>query len=255
MDRDELLRELSRLVKGELTPQDLAGRIAPPACRDLGFARIDLDRTLRRGFPEVILGQFKTAEQNRAIVQSMADDGLPVLVTRLDPPEGATLAAAFPAGVYVEHARCFCMPWPPPTPQFGPVGVVTAGTSDIPVAEEARITLAMMACETFTIYDAGVAGLHRLLDNLELLRSARALVVIAGMDGALPSVVGGLLACPVVAVPTSVGYGTSFNGVAALLGMLNTCTPGVAVVNIDAGFSAAYLAGMIARAGCIDENT
>jgi NCAIR mutase (PurE)-related protein len=213
---------------------------------------IDLDRQRRCGFPEVVFGPGKTVEQLREIVALLLQNGQPALVTRVDASQAAGLREAFPEGRYNAVGRTFRIE-PAPGPSIGGrgkrrphVAIISAGTGDLPVAEEARETLEWMGVRVTMIHDVGVAGPHRLAARLDEFQNADAIVVVAGMEGALPSVVGGYVACPVIAVPTSVGYGANFGGVSALLSMLNSCAANVAVVNIDAGFKAAYLAGLIA---------
>lgn len=213
--------------------------------KDLGFAKVDHHRTLRRGFPEVIFGQGKTPEQIIKIARRMlAHDGA-VLITRTNKEVFNKLKKICPKAVFEQKARIIYIRKKEPALKSGTVLVITAGTSDIPVAEEARVTLEMMGNKTAVLYDVGVAGLHRVLDKKKALDSASVIIVVAGMEGALASVVSGLVSRPVIAVPTSVGYGASFAGIAPLLTMMNSCSPGVAVVNIDNGFGAAYFASMI----------
>ena len=213
-----------------------------------GFATVDLQRRDRCGFPEVIFGQGKTPAQIVAILKVMVGHGMGGLATRLAPEAEAALVEAFPEGVYNPVARTFRVKGPDDDgPKVGRVVVVTAGTSDLPVAEEARVTAEAWGCEVSMVVDVGVAGIHRLFSRLSSLVGADVVVVAAGMEGALPSVVGGLVDCPVIAVPTSIGYGASFGGLAALLGMLNSCASNVVVVNIDAGFNGGHVAGLIAR--------
>jgi pyridinium-3,5-biscarboxylic acid mononucleotide synthase len=215
---------------------------------DLGFAQLDLERDLRTGFPEVIFGEGKTAEQVEAIFRRLMDSCDRVLATRISPEKAAFVTSAIPGATYHEAARA--LTWfkrPILRMHEGYVAVVCAGTSDLPVAEEAAITLECMGSHAERIYDVGVAGIHRLFARLDKIRGASVIVVAAGMEGALTSVVGGLVDKPVIAVPTSIGYGASFGGVSALLTMLNSCAPGVSVVNIDNGFGAGYCAGMIHR--------
>jgi NCAIR mutase (PurE)-related protein len=213
---------------------------------------IDLDRQRRCGFPEVVFGPGKTIEQLREIVALLLQNGQPVLATRIDASQAAGLGAAFPAGRYNAVGRTFRVDAGKSPSLRGRgtarphVAIISAGTGDLPVAEEARETLEWMGVRVTMIHDVGVAGPHRLAARLDEFQNADAIVVVAGMEGALPSVVGGYVACPVIAVPTSVGYGANFGGVSALLSMLNSCAANVAVVNIDAGFKAAYLAGLIA---------
>jgi pyridinium-3,5-biscarboxylic acid mononucleotide synthase len=237
---------LAQVQAGALSIDDAMQRVGEPE-RDIGFARIDTDRLRRRGMPEVIFCPGKTPQQVTAIVQTLADAGQNVLATRITPEQTAAVRRAFPAAVLHETARLLTLDATPLPAPRGCVCVVSAGTSDIPVAEEAGLTAERLGAAVERIYDVGVAGLHRVLRHLDVLRGARAIVVVAGMEGALPSVVGGLVDTPVIAVPTSIGYGASFRGVAALLGMLNTCVPGVGVVNIDNGFGAGVLAAMINR--------
>jgi len=248
MQREQLQALLEAVAAGRLTPGEALERLRGQPVEDLGFAQVDLHRGLRVGFPEVVFGQGKTPAQALAIAERLVADGGPLLVTRVSPEMGAALAARFPEGVHDPHARCFH--WQrgvPPDVGRGVIRVVSAGTSDLPVAEEAALTAALMGHRVERIHDVGVAGLHRLLAHRAALESAAVLVVVAGMEGALPSVVGGLVACPVIAVPTSVGYGASLQGLAALLGMLNSCAPGVVVVNIDNGFGAGYAAARMNR--------
>ena len=213
----------------------------------LGFANVDLQRLERQGVPEVVYGAGKTAEQIAGILSSLRDAGQsPILVTRLDAEKAAAVAAAVgPDFTYLPEGRLGRLGAPRQPGGFGPIAVVTGGTSDQPVAEEAALTAETLGNEVIRIYDVGVAGLHRLLSRVDALRSASVVIAVAGMEGALPSVIGGLADCPVIAVPTSIGYGASLGGIAALLSMLNSCASGVSVVNIDNGFGAGYMASMI----------
>jgi NCAIR mutase (PurE)-related protein len=213
---------------------------------DLGFAKVDHHRALRDWMPEVILGEGKTPDQIVAIAERLLERGDRLLVTRLAPEAASALRAAVPNAVHHEAARCVTVERAA-VPKRDGIAVLCAGTADLPVAEEAAITAEIMGNAVRRVYDVGVAGIHRLLDQLPAILEARALVVVAGMEGALPSVVGGLVNAPVIAVPTSIGYGASFHGLAALLGMLNSCAAGVAVVNIDNGFGAGYMAATINR--------
>ena len=219
---------------------------APPFV-DLGFARVDTDRRRRCGFPEVIFCQGKTPAEVAAIARTILEHEPVVLGTRASPEHFAAVAESIPGAVYHARGRCIAVERAPLPRRPGVVGVICAGTSDAPVAEEAAVTLEIFGNPVDRITDVGVAGLHRLLAVRDRLEACRVLVVVAGMEGALPSVVAGLVSCPVIAVPTSVGYGASFGGLAALLGMLNSCGSGVTVVNIDNGFGAAYAAAMINR--------
>jgi hypothetical protein len=220
-------------------------RLAGP---DLGFARLDLDRRRRTGLPEVVYGEGKTGEQIAAILRALHDAGEVAVATRVGAAQAAEVLAALPGATH--HAVARVIAWPPegrrPAPAEGRVAVVCAGTSDLPVAEEAAVVLEVFGLPVLRVRDVGVAGLHRLVPHLDGIRACRAVVVVAGMEGALPGVVAGLVGRPVVAVPTSVGYGAAFGGVAPLLGMLNACAPGVSVVNIDNGFGAACVAALIA---------
>jgi pyridinium-3,5-biscarboxylic acid mononucleotide synthase len=241
----EQLRALLHAVRaGERSPEEALEALRTLPFEDLGYAQVDHHRFLRQGFPEVIFGQGKTPEQVAGIAERLFRHGVPVLVTRIAPAAAATLAATLAPVTYHELARCAIVGAPLPA-RGGMIAVVSAGTSDMAVAEEAAITATVMGNPVERLYDVGVAGLHRLLAHQALLQAARVIVVVAGMEGALPSVVGGLVRTPVIAVPTSVGYGASFGGLAALLGMLNTCASGVSVVNIDNGFGAGYIASLI----------
>jgi len=220
-----------------------AFQAAPVA--DLGFAQVDTHRALRKGFPEVIFGGGKTPAQVVAIAARILASESQVLITRITGAHARALCKKFKRAVHHETARCVTIEKSPAPKRPGTIGVICAGTSDLPVAEEAAVTAEIMGNQVERIYDVGVAGLHRLLAKSESLRSANVLVVVAGMEGALPSVVAGLVSKPVIAVPTSVGYGASFGGIAALLGMLNSCTSGLTVVNIDNGFGGGFAASQI----------
>jgi len=248
MNHQELTRLLQSLIDGQISIEDGVEHLKQLPFEDLGIAQIDHHRELRQGVPEVILGESKNSEQLQIIVSAMAQRGRNILVTRLDEKKGNILENQFPAGEYDETARTFCLIQQKiENSGRGKILVICAGTSDLPVAREAATTARMLGNEVEELVDVGVAGIHRLLARQELLQQAEVLIVIAGMEGALPSVVGGLVAKPVIAVPTSVGYGTSFGGVTALLGMLNSCASGVTVVNIDNGFGAAFAANRINR--------
>ncbi len=242
---------LRRLRDGELEVEEVLARLATLPYEDLGFARLDRHRALRGGYPEVVFGPGKTPEQLATLLERLAVDHRVAMATRVDPGVYREVAARLPAARYYPTARIVAVGCPEAPSREGPpeVLVVSAGTADQAVAEEAMVSLELMGVAAERLYDVGVAGLHRLLDHHARLRQARVLVVVAGMEGALPSVVGGLVAAPVIAVPTSVGYGASFGGLAALLAMLNSCASGVAVVNIDNGFGAARLAALILEAG------
>jgi hypothetical protein len=239
---------LSDVARGALPVDEAFERLRALPYENVGVARVDHHRAVRQGVPEVIFGEGKTAEQIVAIARSMRRAGSGVLVTRLDGKKLRAVRRRLPGAVAHEEARCLVVrDGEPRITGKGTVLVVTAGTSDIPVAEEAAITAEFLGNRVDRLFDVGVAGIHRLLVKREKLRAARVLVVVAGMEGALASVVGGLTDKPVIAVPTSVGYGASFGGVAALLGMLNSCSPTVAVVNIDNGFGAGVLSSVINR--------
>lgn len=247
--RPEQLREiLARLLDGTLDVEEALGALKHLPFDDLGFARVDHHRELRVGLPEVIFGQGKTGEQVAAIAARLRDAGQSVLVTRLDAATAEIACALVPELDYDPLSRTATIPGPPRVVETrGTVLVVAAGTSDLPVAEEAARTLEVFGHPVDRLYDVGVSGLHRLLAGKEQLVRATVLIVVAGMEGALPSVVAGLVDRPVIAVPTSVGYGASFGGLAALLAMLNSCAAGVTVVNIDNGFGAAVAATYINR--------
>jgi len=262
MNTHDIQKLAARLLAGELSVAQFAAHFSPPQLADVGVAQVDLDRRRRCGFPEVVFAQGKTVEAIEKIFRALIGHGVEVLATRMTPEQAAELKLKFPGGCYNPVGRTFRIPVsagdlqrstgvtpvpPARPPAAGKVTIVTAGTSDLPVAEEARETVLWTGAEVTLIQDVGVAGPHRLTANLNQLEGADAVVVVAGMEGALPSVVGGYVACPVIAVPTSVGYGASFGGVAALLGMLNSCASNVTVVNIDAGFKAGYVAGLIAQ--------
>jgi NCAIR mutase (PurE)-related protein len=248
MDRAEMIRVLEEVAAGAVGVDEALARLSAAGVDDLGFARLDTDRERRTGAAEVIYAPGKTADQLEGLVGRCLERFGKVLVTRLEPHRAPPLLARFPELRFHEVARVL-EARPAGDPIHPAVAVVAAGTSDLPVAEEASVVLEHLGHEVDRVTDVGVAGIHRLLGQLDRLRVARAVVVVAGMEGALPSVVAGLVDRPVVAVPTSVGYGASFGGVAALLGMLNTCAAGIGVVNIDNGFGAATLVHRIALAG------
>ena len=250
------LRELAeRLLAGEITVDDFVRRGADAGICDVGEAQLDTDRARRCGFPEVVFCEGKTTEALEKIFRALVERGIDVLATRISAEQAVPLSTAFPQARWNALGRTFRIPRPGADAaasaalgtRQGVVTIVTAGTSDLPVAEEARETALWTGADVRMVQDVGVAGPHRLRANLHHLRGADAVVVVAGMEGALPSVVGGYVDCPVIGVPTSVGYGASFRGVAALLSMLNSCAANVTVVNIDAGFKGGYIAGLIAR--------
>ena len=248
MNRSVLLGLLGAVERGEISAEGAAARLTDLPFEDIGEARIDHHRALRNGLPEVIYGAGKTAAQTAAIFARMAAHGSDVLATRVPEEAVAAVLEQVPGAVTHLVARAISLRQSAAAEAHGHVVVLCAGTSDLPVAEEAAVTAEVFGVRVTRLYDVGVAGLHRLLAVRHELRAADAVVVCAGMEGALPSVVGGLVGVPVLAVPTSVGYGASFAGVTALLGMLNSCSPNVSVVNIDNGFGAAYSAVLIARA-------
>jgi NCAIR mutase (PurE)-related protein len=237
---------LDRVASGELDSTEALRQLAVPDMESLSFATIDHHRALRQGFPEVVFAAGKTVEQVLAIATHLNADREGFLITRVQPDMWAPLAECFPQAELHKLGRVAYLPpeSPPPVKQ-GAVLIITAGTSDLPVAEEAAVCARAFGGRVERLTDVGVAGIHRLLARGEQLQSAAVIIVVAGMEGALPSVVGGLVAVPVIAVPTSVGYGASFGGIAALLSMLNSCAAGVTVVNIDNGFGAAYAASRI----------
>jgi len=243
------IRQILESVRdGSVDLSDAVRRLGGMPFEDLGFAKVDHHRGLRCGFPEVVFCQGKSHDQVARIVQRVASGGAGSLATRVEEGLGQLLLQNHPDGTYNPQARTFWIAPNQPLPACeGSVTVVTAGTSDLPVAAEAQVTVEAMGCPCRLVADVGVAGIHRLLEHREALRDAAAVVVTAGMEGALASVVGGLIDRPVIAVPTSIGYGASFGGVAALLGMLNSCSANVTVVNIDNGFGAGYVASLIAR--------
>lgn len=251
--RDRVLRLLAEVAAGTATPADALERLAWLPVEEVGgngegvFARLDHNRSVRQGQPEVVFGQGKTVPQLLEIGRRLTDRGDALLATRVEPAALEALTAEFPAGDASALARTFHVAAADAVPPRvrGPILVVTGGTADLPVAEEAAVTAAAFGSPVDRLYDVGVAGIHRVLEHVEALREAAVVIVVAGMEGALPSVVGGLVASPVIAVPTSVGYGASFGGVAPLLGMLNSCAAGITVVNIDNGFGAACAATRI----------
>jgi NCAIR mutase (PurE)-related protein len=249
MELHTLTTLLTNLQDGKSSLEDTLKKLRNFPSETLSEACVDHHRSLRTGMPEVIYGASKTSRQVISIASALLKEGGPLLATRINSAKAALITDAIPQLVYHEEAQILtCNPKPESQHNYrGYTLVVCAGTSDIPVAEEARITLSTLGHPVQKLYDAGVAGLHRLLDKHTLITGAAVIIVIAGMEGALPSVVGGLVSCPVIGVPTSVGYGASFGGIAALLGMLNSCAPGLAVVNIDNGFGAACMAEAINR--------
>jgi hypothetical protein len=248
MDKDLLLKMLEAVAAGRTTAPDAAQQLQHLACEDIGYAHIDHHRSLRQGFPEVIFGEGKSAEQIAGIMERMSSQENVILATRVDPVKAQKVRTHFPMAQYHPEARMLV--WKQaatPAVGKGSILVIAAGTSDIPVAMEAYITAQAMGNRVEKIIDVGVAGIHRLFRHRELMENASVLVVVAGMEGALPSVVAGMVSRPVIAVPTSIGYGTSLGGLTALFAMLNSCSSNVAGVNIDNGFGAGYVASMINR--------
>lgn len=249
LDQDTLRRLLASLSRGEISVDEALERLKDLPFEDIGLACIDHHRSLRRGLSEVIFGEGKEVGEILAIMERMVEQGENIMVTRLSAEKATEIQAKYKDSSYHERARVLTLSKHPHRIQGrGTILVISAGTSDIPVAEEAAITARFMGNEVETIYDLGVAGIHRVLSHRERLAEASVIIVVAGMEGALPSVVGGLVDKPVIGVPTSVGYGASFQGIAAVLGMLTACAAGVTVVNIDNGFGAGYAASIINRA-------
>jgi len=251
MPTNDLRDLLDQVQAGRLTVEAALQQLGPAPVADLGYAHVDLHRRERCGFPEVIFCEGKTPDWVSGAVRKLADAAQHCLATRVSDIQAAHLAQQFPQAEQDRLARTFWLPAGPLAPPRGLVTVITAGTSDLPVAQEAVVTARSLGAGVDLIADVGVAGIHRLLRYRDRFAAANAIVVVAGMDGALPSVVGGLVACPVVAVPTSIGYGAAFGGVAPLLTMLNSCSANVVVVNIDSGFKAGYVAALIARGSAV----
>ncbi len=246
MTPQDMTRLLSLLADGRISVAEAQKQLTCPAFESIGFAHIDHHRTLRKGFPEVIFGQGKTREQIIGILEKMVSRENIILVTRIDPSIAEEVLARFPSARYHTDARLLCLQKKPPEiTGTGTVLIISAGTSDIPVAREAALTATAMGNRVKTLFDVGVAGIHRLFAHRQMIQDASVIIVAAGMEGALPSVVGGMVGAPVIAVPTSIGYGTSFGGMTALLGMLNSCASNIAVVNIDNGFGAGFMASAI----------
>jgi len=236
---------LKKVSEGKLSPEDALEKLRDYPYQDLGFAKIDHHRELRKGLPEIIFGLGKTEDQIFKIAREILKKGANLLITKVESHVYEKIKKKIPKIQYNRLAQAIYLKQKRPTLGKGKIVIMTAGTSDIPVAEEASVTCDMLGNEVERIYDVGVAGLHRLFGEYEKIKSARVIITVAGMEGALPSVVAGLVSVPIIAVPTSIGYGASFQGLAALLAMLNSCPGGVAVVNIDNGFGAAYLASLI----------
>ncbi|MCU0613396.1 MAG: nickel pincer cofactor biosynthesis protein LarB [Candidatus Eisenbacteria bacterium] len=246
MRKEELARLLDAVRTQELPVEEALNRLETLPFEDLGFARVDHHRSLRTGLPEVVYCPGKTPEQVVGIFAALARRSRPVIATRASEELFRLVQESVPDTVYDSAARMVFLP-DPGAGESGLVAVVSAGTADLPVAQEAALTARLMGAKVETLWDAGVAGMHRLVPSMELLRRARVIVVVAGMEGALPSVIAGLVARPVIGVPTSIGYGAALGGITALLGMLTSCAAGVSVVNIDNGFGAGYLAALVNR--------
>jgi len=248
MDMDALYQLLHRVAAGKTSVEDAAKRLIHISFEDIEYAHIDHHRSLRKGFPEVIFGQGKTADQILGIMEKMLRQEKIVLVTRIDGQKAKSIVSRFPNAVYHQDAQMVVWEKQKVRKQAeGMILVLSAGTSDIPVAKEAFITAEAMGNHVESVFDVGVAGIHRLFDHKGLIERASVLIVVAGMEGALPGVVAGMVSRPVIAVPTSIGYGVSFGGLTALFAMLNSCSSNVAVVNIDNGFGAGYMAAIINR--------
>jgi len=254
MTTTEAARLLDQFRAGKIPREKVLQAFQAAPVADLGFAQVDTHRALRKNFPEVIFGAGKTSEQIVKIADKLFKLGQPVLVTRVNAEHARALRKKLKLAVHHPLARCVTIEKKPLPKRAGFIAVVCAGTSDLPVAEEAAVTAEIMGNRVERVHDVGVAGLHRLLARMELLQSANVIVAVAGMEGALPSVLAGLVSKPVIAVPTSIGYGASFGGIAALLAMLNSCASGLTVVNIDNGFGAGYAASQInTLCGCARE--
>ena len=247
MNAQKLQTLLEQVRDGNVSPDDAVGQLSHMPFEDLGFAKVDHHRALRHGMPEVILGRGKTAAEVRDISERLLERSKNLLITRADEEMFEAVQELDSSAEFFPRSKALRVWHDREILGKEKIAVICAGTSDLPVAEEARVTCEVMGNEVEELYDVGVAGIHRLLHNLDKLEQARVVICCAGMEGALPSAVGGLVSTPVIAVPTSVGYGASFNGLAALLGMLNSCSSNVTVVNIDNGFGAAYVATLINR--------
>ncbi len=255
MDPSTLHTLLSSVRKGSVSVEHAIRQLHTLPYADLGFAKVDHHRAIRHGAPEAIFCEGKTRAQILKIARRLLADNVPVLATRADAGTARAMKGVSRHAVYHRTARIVVIPSTPPRPLRGDIVIVTAGTADIPVAEEARVTAMTLGSAVDTLFDVGVAGVHRLFDQVDRLQQARVVIVVAGMDGVLPSVVGGLVSTPLLAVPTSQGYGAHFGGLAPLLTMLNTCSGGIGVVNIDNGFGAGHLAHRINALGAVDQGT
>ncbi len=245
MNKEAVKQLLEYVKEGKTDIEEALAKLSDLPYKELGYAKVDNHRELRNGYPEVIFGLNKTRDQVVGITESMMESQSNILITRVPMDYYKAVRKQFSQAQYHEQARCITIHNSEQIWTESTIGVITAGTADVPVAEEAAVTADFFGNRVCRFYDVGVAGIHRLLNNLEEIRKSRVLIVIAGMEGALPSVIGGLVDKPVIAVPTSVGYGANFGGITALLGMLTSCASGVSVVNIDNGFGAGYQAGMI----------
>ncbi len=246
MNEKDVKKVLQQVHKGKLSVAEALDSLRTLPFEDIGYATVDHHRSIRKGFPEVIWGENKTAAELTGIIKAMVKHTCPVLATRIDPKKAAHIKKHFAKVKYHPRSKALTITPSKIEPKGrGTILVISAGTSDIPVAEEAAVTAEIMGNQVEALYDVGVAGIHRLMNKQDAIRKANVIIVAAGMEGALPSVVGGLVSRPVIAVPTSVGYGAAFGGIAALLGMLNSCSAGVTVVNIDNGFGAGYMASLI----------
>lgn len=252
MNTSTLHSLLTSVRKGSMSVEQALRQLHTLPYADLGFAKVDHHRALRHGAPEAIFCEGKTRAQILDIARRLQADNVPVLATRADAATARAMKEVSRKAVYHRTARVVVIPSTPPRPLRGDIVIVTAGTADIPVAEEARVTAMTLGSAVHTLFDVGVAGVHRLFDQVERLQQARAVIVVAGMDGVLPSVVGGLVSTPLLAVPTSRGYGAHFGGLAPLLTMLNACSGGIGVLNIDNGFGAGHLAHRINSLGAVD---
>jgi len=246
MTHKRLLKLLEKVQRGMLSPQKAYEALKDMPFKDLMHSKIDYHRSIRKGLQEVIFGEGKTIQQIADIIKTMQKNKMDVLATRINPPTGRQLSKRFPAGIYDREARCFYIKKDHTILGKGTILIISAGTGDSMVAEEAYVTSFFFGNKTEKLYDVSVAGIHRVIQNLETIRKARVIVVVAGMEGALPSIIAGIVGVPVIGVPTSIGYGVNFSGVSALLTMLNSCST-ISVFNIDNGFGAAYFATLINR--------
>lgn len=243
----ELKKLLEEVAKGELSPDEAINHLSFLPYEDLGSIKLDHHRYIRKGFPEVIYGQGKTTSQLYKIIKTYLKRNIPLMITKVADRKAKSILKKFPNLTYHSKARIITyLPKGISPAKKAKIVIIAAGTADEPIAEEARVTVEILGCEALTAYDLGVAGLHRLKEVIPLLRDAQVVIVVAGLEGALPSVIAGMTNLPIIAVPTSIGYGANFGGLAALLTMLNSCAPGIGVVNIDNGFGAGYLAALIA---------